>query len=758
MQKTNFKRSMAAAAAIVFSSVGTAIPVFADNTAVPFSASENSSGSGCISAEDYAALSESEKSEYVLVKYSDTVWVTVYFNSEDHLAKNGEYIRKGASLYICAYAKDYSGHDFFLNGTKQEAFPSGDAGTGVASNYGFNYTVSSSDSVLEITLKERELTDDEKSFVEIGSISDYICVYEYIDDYNNGKRLVSGMSAKKGMILRIVVPSAIGYGQQITVNGEPVNKLLNGDRSNFLCYYTVKDTDSKLNIDMTPAASLSWEEQNCFASVNITDSKINAASIDPFDFYWLNSGDHTPKGRNLRVFINSSDYSGEGITVNGVYVPLTLKNDGSSYIGDYYVSENDTSLDISLTKEQYVKVSYNPDSCFILPFEYLDKESNGQFYYNGSYVKAGSTIRLAMDPNIYYYYGCNITVNGEPIPMFLNGDKSYFITTYTVKDTDTQINIGMEKKSELSEDEKNCFVPVTTNSDSIVFSTWYYNPYRQETDGFDYHNICWKSGSMIVKGSYITIAVSPDDYYGRKLTVNGKTLPLFINGDGTNYIGKYLIKDTDTAVKLSLEKDTSSPEPTKPAAPTTASPSSSCTPSAGADVIYKPYAPMTAESVVEKINNTHASSITYNSSDASISKDILTAFSEKRSLKKLTAFFGKYKAIISRSDITDKKKLADTDFGISGKSFLSKSGISDHTVLSKAKNIYQFDFISKTSFEGIKKVTLMLKTDNAYRGKTAVIYELKDGKLVKLGSSKINGQGFVQINTDHLGQIVVAVQ
>ena len=52
----------------------------------------------------------------------------------------------------------------------------------------------------------------------------------------------------------------------------------------------------------------------------------------------------------------------------------------------------------------------------------------------------------------------------------------------------------------------------------------------------------------------------------------------------------------------------------------------------------------------------------------------------------------------------------------------------------------------------------MLKTDNSYRGKTAVIYELKDGKLIKLGTSKVNGQGFVKINTDHLGQIIAAVQ
>ena len=760
----NFKKSMAAAAAaaIVFSSVSAAIPVFADDTSASLTASDSSSGAGCLTAEEYAALSDSEKSNYVLVNHDDNIIVNVYFGSEHFYAENGEYIKKSASLYICALTRNYSGHDFFLNGTKQTAYPSGDAGTGVATNYGFNYTVSSSDSVLSITLEKRELTDDEKSFATVGSISDYVNVYEYIDDEHNGKRLLSGMTVKKDMVLRITVPAVVGYGQQITVNGEIVNKILNGDRSNFLCYYTVKDTDTELNISMSSAASLTPAEQDCFASVNIADSKINAWSFfcnpdtyDGNDFYYISSGDHVVKGKNLRLFINSSDYSGEGITVNGVDVPLTLNDDGSAYLGDYFVSENDTSLNISLTKEQYVKVSYNPNS-FILPYEYLSDEENGQFYYNGSYVKTGSVIRFVMDPNIFY--GKNITINGNIIPIFFNGDKSSFLTTYTVKDTDTEINIAAVKKDELSEDEKNYFVPVTKTSDSIYFSTWYYNPYRQDTDDIDCHNIFWNSGAMIKKGTYIDISVTPNDYNGKKLTVNGETLALTLNGDSSAYIGSYLIKNTDTEVKLSLENDAASTEPTKPTVPTVTPSSPTFIPSTGAGVTYKPYTSMTAESFIEKISTTHASSITYNSSDASISKDILTAFAGKKSLKSLTAFFGNYKAVISKADITDKKKLADTNFGISGKNFLSQSAISDYPTLSKAKNVYQFDFTSKGTFEGIKKVTLMLKTDNSYRGKTAVIYELKDGKLIKLGTSKVNGQGFVKINTDHLGQIIAAVQ
>ena len=110
------------------------------------------------------------------------------------------------------------------------------------------------------------------------------------------------------------------------------------------------------------------------------------------------------------------------------------------------------------------------------------------------------------------------------------------------------------------------------------------------------------------------------------------------------------------------------------------------------------------------------------------------------------------KVAIAKADISDAS--ANLDFSVSGEKFLSSSQVKKLG----AEKVVQLDFVSTGKLDGVDKATIKSSVGMGYVGKTVTVYEMVNGKLVKVGVAKVNGAGIVKFDTDHLGQFVLAVK
>ena len=133
---------------------------------------------------------------------------------------------------------------------------------------------------------------------------------------------------------------------------------------------------------------------------------------------------------------------------------------------------------------------------------------------------------------------------------------------------------------------------------------------------------------------------------------------------------------------------------------------------------------------------------------------MVTAFTKNKNAKTLTLqYSSSLKIAIDKGDISNSA--ANLDFSVSVKSFLPASAIKK---LDSAEKIVQINFAGAGELNGVDKVTIKSRVGAKYCGQTAVVYEYVNGKLVKIGTGKINAAGIINFKTDHFSQFVIAVE
>ena len=166
--------------------------------------------------------------------------------------------------------------------------------------------------------------------------------------------------------------------------------------------------------------------------------------------------------------------------------------------------------------------------------------------------------------------------------------------------------------------------------------------------------------------------------------------------------------------------------------------------------------PATEAETVAALKTTASSSLTISAPAEGITADILTALTSSKNTKNLTVKYGtSMKVVISKDDV--KGAAAKLDF-TKGANFLSAKAIAGASQLKSSEKVVQLNFAKEGDFGGVSKVKIRSYVSNKMVGKTAVVYEYVNGKLVKVAETKVAASGNVSFNITHYGQYIIAVE
>lgn len=258
----------------------------------------------------------------------------------------------------------------------------------------------------------------------------------------------------------------------------------------------------------------------------------------------VESGSYVLKNTNMWVAMYADDYLDNDILINGETVHAVSSGDSSNFGTQYTIGIAESEIGITskptvsrksdiVIKNNDVEVSY-----------YVDN------YNAGGNISSGDTVRYDTPISIVCYKnliaGYDITVNGEPLPVSINGGNTYMLGTYTPNSKETVID--KVKRNKLTEYERTNFVPVYFDSGINVLEFPFSSGYSME----EYH-ISYESGKMLAKGTSLRISVFATEYNGKKLKINGKEFDMIINGDESFYLLDYIIPNDVKSLNITLE-------------------------------------------------------------------------------------------------------------------------------------------------------------------------------------------------------------
>ena len=189
-------------------------------------------------------------------------------------------------------------------------------------------------------------------------------------------------------------------------------------------------------------------------------------------------------------------------------------------------SDETPSLDyinsIPVTVNEKISAYYNTDG------------TNTVDLRTGNFVAVGNSISIGLSVNDYINH--KVTINGEELAMYLNGDGFAMYAQYTVENVES-LNIDLVE-SPWSEEMLSQYVTLDLGESVYV---WYYNDYYQNTPAYA------ENGDYLAKGRYYYI-----DYYytmfdeDAVLKINGTEVECEINEEYqlANYFF-YLPEDAD---------------------------------------------------------------------------------------------------------------------------------------------------------------------------------------------------------------------
>lgn len=578
-----------------------------------------------------------------------------------------------------------------------------------------------------------------------------------------GTNIYNGSYVKKGTEIYLCNPVENFHGSQFLVLSsadiiaEELYTSYNGSDA-WIASYVIGNTDNSLYISVSNGAAYGVLTPNEYSQLGdemkpyYTQVNVQAPAYvwigDEEDGGEVANGNYVLKNLFVWIAMLFDDYMDNDILLNGEVVNAQSSGGSSNFGISYRIRPDDDVINIASQATTCPKSTVNITNDYkgITVSYYVDGWTNGKAIEDGEQVRIGTPLLIGTYKNLAV--GCDIYVNGELLPLHINGDNTYMLSGYT-PDTDEMVIDIVER--ELNDYEKANFVPV--NMGNSIYAVEF--PFSLGQWGDEWH-VTYGSGANIAKGSNIRFVVAPADYEGKILKINGQTVNMVLNGDGSNYLYNYVIPNNSSAINVTLEDAPVIPSaPSAPSSnPVVTSPTAPSTPAPSASAAAAP----SAKSVVNDLKTSGKSSISYNASEAGVTKDILTAFAKNKSAKTMTAKFDNFKVKIKKSDIEDAKALEGIDFSVKEKDFISKSQINKTNALKNSKKVVQLNFESSADVSGLKKVNIQAKAGKSFTDNTAVVYELKGNKLVKVGTAKVDLNGYVSFNTDHLGQFVVAVK
>lgn len=173
----------------------------------------------------------------------------------------------------------------------------------------------------------------------------------------------------------------------------------------------------------------------------------------------------------------------------------------------------------------YTKVNIKPPA-----YVWIGNNKNGFKINSGNYVLKNTTVRIAMYPNDYI--DNDILINGEIANAVSSGRTSNFGIDYTIGIDESTLNIT----SQPTVSRKST---VRIEDDSVMVS-YYVNGW---TSGGNISN-----GDIVRFNTPLMIGCYKNLIAGYDITVNGKVLPIQINGDNTYMLGVYNPDSKETVI------------------------------------------------------------------------------------------------------------------------------------------------------------------------------------------------------------------
>lgn len=235
-----------------------------------------------------------------------------------------------------------------------------------------------------------------------------------------------------------------------------------------------------------------------------------------------------------------------------------------------------------------------------------------------------------------------------------------------------------------------------------------------------------------------------------------------VDEGGGRWIGFAIVFGDAADYSFGIWKDvtaaTVTPAPTPTPAPV---PVPVITGDSGVPAVVVSYTPAaTTVTSTSQIASSSKSNISINAKETKLTTKMVNAFVKNSKAKTLTLNYGtKVKIAIAKKDVKAAAAVAKMDFSATTKT-PSDAVKKEAAALTKGKiaKVTQMNFKSTAKFDGVSKVTVQNRVGGQYAGQKAVVYEIVDGKLVKVATAKVGGSGLVSFKISHFGQYVIAVE
>ena len=468
----------------------------------------------------------------------------------------------------------------------------------------------------------------------------------------------------------------------------------------------------------------------------------------------------------ILISVRYDIYDKVDVLINGEKATLKPNGNNSAYnmeygVEDYQLDELSIETKVhsdakgiideaeyaTLTDEQkanFIKMNIAPD--IYVSYKYGDYT---QFFTDGYYINKNSwdNIYVCVMPDVYAGY--NIMVNGEIFNAsgeITNGENyggSINVSNYA----GNELNFVLSEVSGMANADEYAAMPEARKNGYIKLNIDE-NAFISMQDKITDETIDLSDGIYVAKiMDYIYIGVYPDIYENNDVYVNGEKYDVELSGDGYSnygkayYIGNYSGKEL--TVTLGEKQQTAAAENT--------SVSNTVVPTVKTDTAAE-------KKIINTIVKSNKPNLAVDVSETGVTAEMLSNLANNKKVKTLTAKYGSGFMINIAKEYIDAENAETLDFSVSGNNFISRSQIAKNKVLRNSERIIQLDFNKKGELTGVDKVTVKTRTNIGDDGKTAVIYELVDGKLKKAGKYTIKARGFVEFETDHLGQFVIVVQ
>lgn len=294
-----------------------------------------------LSSKEYASLPERQP-YYTKVNIKFPVYAWIGDEETGFQVDNGSYVLKNTSMWVALHYYDYVNNDILINDEIVNVVPLDEN-----KSFGIVYTVDINESVLNITTKPAVVR---KSTVRLED--DSIEVSYYVDDFTIGKDVNNGDAVRFDTPIVISCYKNLIVGYDITVNDEVLPVHLNGDKKYMLGVYT---PDSKETvIGKVKRNNLTGYEKENYIPVYFS-SEIGVVEY-PFSNgissnEWCatySSGDLIEKGSEIRIVVSFWDHMGKTLKINGNKVEMFINGGGNSYLFNYIIPNNISSLNITL--------------------------------------------------------------------------------------------------------------------------------------------------------------------------------------------------------------------------------------------------------------------------------------------------------------------------------------------------------------------------------------------------------------------------